>query len=133
MPRRAHLSSHDPATHDQARAVTKAMLRAADFWRVSQAELSAIVGISASTLSRIKNADAPSLEPGGKTLQLATLFVRVWHAVNTFFASNDEIARRWLREPNAALPGTAIPMQLMQTPEGLAYLCDFMDFRVDRY
>src|SRR5579862_6171061 len=99
MARAILLPSQAPASDESARVITRAMLRAAEFWGVTQIELGEIVGLSGSSISRLR-AGSMALSSGTKAFELAALFVRAWHAVNTLFASRDDRARAWLRRPN---------------------------------
>jgi putative toxin-antitoxin system antitoxin component (TIGR02293 family) len=109
---------------------TKALLRAADFLDLKQAEVAAIIGVSASFVSRMRDGKA-SLEAGSKPFQLAALLLRAWRSLDTIVGSRDETAREWLRIANHGL-AEARPIDLLRTPQGLVQVCDYLDSRRGR-
>ena len=118
----------DPA--NDSRIVTGALLKAADLLDLTQAEVGEMVGVSASTVSRMKDRRA-QLEAGSKPYQLATLFLRAWRSLDAIVGSNDTTARQWIRSPNAGL-NEARPIDLLGRPEGLVRVCDYLDARRGR-
>jgi uncharacterized protein (DUF2384 family) len=124
--------SSDLATEaaDDARVLTKALVKAADLLELSQGEVGQIIGVSASTISRMKDG-AANLDPASKPFQLASLFLRAWRSLDAIVGSHDAPARVWLRSANIGL-GDARPIDLLMRPEGLVRVCDYLDSRRGR-
>ncbi|MGZ5031907.1 MAG: antitoxin Xre/MbcA/ParS toxin-binding domain-containing protein [Usitatibacter sp.] len=110
--------------------VTRALIKAADLLRMSQGEIAQIIGVSGSTVSRMKDGST-QLDSGSKPYQLAALFLRAWRSLDSILGSRDEAARVWLRSPNASF-ADARPVDLLLRPEGLVRVCDYLDSRRGR-
>lgn len=110
---------------DPAAVLTKAALRAADILDVPQRTLAAIIGVSASTISRAAGAGAP-LDPHSKAGELAALWMRVFRSLDAIVGSNDVAARAWLNAPNAAFGG-ARPLDRLTSAEGLIHVLHYLD------
>jgi putative toxin-antitoxin system antitoxin component (TIGR02293 family) len=123
------LATHDEKAAD-AKILTAALVKAADLLQMSQGELGQIIGVSASTVSRMKDG-ASHLDPASKPFQLAALFLRAWRSLDAIVGSHDGPARHWLRSPNAGL-GDSKPIDLLMRPEGLVRVCDYLDSRRGR-
>lgn len=106
--------------------VTKAVLRAADLLGISNKTLARIVGLSEASVSRM-DTGAYTLAPGEKPFELAVLFVRFYRALDAIVHGDDEVARAWLSNPNAALGG--IPITLIQSVPGLVHAIAYLDAR----
>jgi putative toxin-antitoxin system antitoxin component (TIGR02293 family) len=113
-----------------AKVLTAALVKAADLLEMNQGEVGQVIGVSASTVSRMKDGSA-HLDPSSKPFQLAALFLRAWRSLDAIVGSHDEPARVWLRSPNAGL-GDARPIDLLMRPEGLVRVCDYLDSRRGR-
>jgi uncharacterized protein (DUF2384 family) len=113
-----------------AKVLTTALVKAADLLQMSQGELGQVIGVSASTVSRMKDGST-LLDPTTKPFQLAALFLRAWRSLDAIVGSHDEPARVWLRSANAGL-GDAKPIDLLMRPEGLVRVCDYLDSRRGR-
>ncbi|NCT68812.1 MAG: DUF2384 domain-containing protein [Rhodanobacteraceae bacterium] len=113
------------AAADPARVLTQAALRAAEILAVPQRTLAAIIGVSASTISRAAGSGAP-LDPASKAGELARLWVRVFRSLDAIVGSNDAAARAWLAAPNAAFGG-ATPLERLRSAEGLVQVLHYLD------
>jgi transcriptional regulator with XRE-family HTH domain len=109
---------------EPAAVLSRATVRAARFLAVAQADLAAIIGVSAATLSRLANGQR-QLEPGSKPWQLAALFVRLFRSLDAIVGSDDTAARAWLRSDNQALGG--VPLAMIREPAGLVRTVDYLD------
>ncbi len=114
-----------PAISEGA-VVSKAALRAAALLGISNKALSRIVGLSEASVSRM-SAGTYTLTPGEKPFELAVLFVRFYRALDAIVHGDDEVAREWLGNPNAALGG--IPLLLIQSVPGLVHAVAYLDAR----
>jgi uncharacterized protein (DUF2384 family) len=106
--------------------VTKAALRAASLLGISNKALARIVGLSEASVSRMGSGTF-MLTPGEKPFELAVLFVRLYRALDAIVHGDDEVARAWLANPNAALAGT--PLTLIQSVPGLVHAVAYLDAR----
>ena len=105
---------------------TKAVLRAADRLQVSNRALARIIGVSEASLSRMR-AGTYTLSAGDKPFELATLFVRLYRALDAIVGGDDTAAAAWLRSENVALGAT--PLALAQTVPGLMHVVNYLDAR----
>jgi Antitoxin Xre/MbcA/ParS C-terminal toxin-binding domain/Antitoxin Xre-like helix-turn-helix domain len=104
----------------------KAVLRAADRLDLSNAVLARVLGISGPTMTRMRQGGY-TLEHNGKAFELATLFVRVWRALDAIVGGDDAVASKWLRADNIALGGR--PADLIQKITGLFDVLHYLDAR----
>jgi uncharacterized protein (DUF2384 family) len=114
-----------PAVSEGA-VVTKAALRAAALLGISNKALGRIVGISEASVSRM-GAGTYTLRPEEKPFELAVLFIRFYRALDAIVHGDDEVARAWLTNPNAALGGT--PLAVIQSLSGLVHAIAYLDAR----
>jgi transcriptional regulator with XRE-family HTH domain len=119
-------NSHAQSRPDAGTVVSKALLRSADLLGLSARELSAVIGLSEASLSRLKRGGTgPRL--AGKSYELALLFVRLYRSLDAIMGGDDEAARRWIRGENSALGGT--PLSRIRTIDGLAHVLAYLDAR----
>ena len=109
---------------DSKAVLSRAVVRAAQFLGIAQADLADVIGVSEATMSRIANGQK-TLEPGSKPWQLAALFVRLFRSLDAIVGSDDAAARAWLRSENLALGG--VPLELIRDPAGLVRTVDYLD------
>ena len=88
-------------------------------------ELARVLGVSEATVSRA--AAARPLPATGKTLEMATLFVRLYRALDAIVGGDDATAARWLRLENGALG--ARPIDAIATVAGLTDTLAYLDAR----
>jgi antitoxin Xre/MbcA/ParS-like protein len=115
-----------PAPTDAAAVMTKAALRAASQLGVSNKVLAAVIGVSEATVSRMRGG-AYRLQPGQKSFEIATLFVRLYRSLDAIVGGDDAVAGQWLRNRNVALQ--AEPLSLIQTVHGLMNVIQYLDAR----
>ena len=108
-----------------AAVLSKAAVRAAGLLRIRQSELAAIIGVSAAVVSRV--AAGGQLPSTGKTLELATLFVRVFRSLDAIVGGEEAVAATWLRQVNTALGGK--PIDTLKTITGLTSTLAYLDAR----
>ena len=114
-----------PKLAEKHLVVAKALLRAADRLRVPASELSKIVGMSESTLSRLRTNPGSALFRRDKDLELALLFLRVFRSLDALVGGDEEQAGQWLRAQNHHLRG--IPIDRMKEIEGLVHVAEYLD------
>jgi hypothetical protein len=106
--------------------LTSATVRAAERLQIKNAALARILGVSDSTVSRMRN-KALFLERGDKPFELAILFVRLYRSLDSIMAGDDAVAADWLRNKNTALNG--VPLELIQSVSGLVHVIAYLDAR----
>jgi hypothetical protein len=106
--------------------LTSATVRAAERLQIKNAALARILGVSDSTVSRMRNKTL-FLERGDKPFELAILFVRLYRSLDSIMAGDDAVAADWLRNKNTALNG--VPLELIQSVSGLVDVIAYLDAR----
>ena len=106
--------------------LTSATVRAAERLQIKNAALARILGVSDSTVSRMRK-KALFLERGDKPFELAILFVRLYRSLDSIMAGDDAVAADWLRNKNTALNG--VPLELIQSVSGLVHVIAYLDAR----
>jgi hypothetical protein len=115
-----------PVSNAKRRVVlTKATLRAAENLAVKSNELSAILGVSEASVSRIKNGNRPIGDGPGKEHELALLFLRLYRGLDSIVGGNTDLCRAWFRANNVHLG--AAPADLVKTVQGLTHVVEYLD------
>lgn len=118
-------AASQPLVEPSAPAIlTRALLRAAEFLELPQAELAVVVGLSEASISRLAHGQR-ALEPESTSWQLAALFVRLFRSLDAIVGSDDAAARAWLRSENLGLGG--VPRELIREVAGLVRTVDYLD------
>ncbi|HEY2780371.1 MAG TPA: antitoxin Xre/MbcA/ParS toxin-binding domain-containing protein [Steroidobacteraceae bacterium] len=104
--------------------LTSAVLRACALLEITQSSLSQILGVSASTVSRMANGTY-TLDNQKKEWELGALFVRLFRSLDAVIGSNDSAARQWLSGENSGLKGR--PIDLIRSTEGLVRVVQYLD------
>ena len=99
-------------------------MRAAALLRISQLSLAKILGVSASTVSRMVAGQYCVSPERSKEWDFAVLFVRMYRSLDAIFGHNDT-ALQWLAGDNIALSGK--PANLIQSTEGLVRVLHYLD------
>lgn len=120
------LKNHKEVTlEDKKRVLTKALLRMAERLNLSRQELSAILGPSEASLSRLFNKSNTYIDPNSKEGQLSLLLLRLYRSIDMLFGGNEKQCQQWLRSNNKHLH--AVPIQLIQSIEGLVFTVQYLD------
>jgi len=114
-----------PETRDGV-IVSKAAIRAAERLGVSQRDLGTIIGLSESTVSRMKTGDFP-LDRDPKAFELSLLFIRLYRSLDAIVGGDAKAAASWLKSYNTALEMR--PIEAVQTITGLLHVIDYLDSR----
>ena len=104
--------------------MSTAVGRVADFWGLTNDQLGAVLGLSASTASRLRGTTF-QLAPGSKPFELGQLVVRLFRSLDALLGSDDMAARGWLR--TASLDLDARPINRIMSVRGLVEVCDLVD------
>lgn len=110
----------------EATVLTQAVLRAADLLGVNARSLSAVLGVSEATVSRMRRGDF-LLESGTKSFELGALFVRLFRSLDAIVGGDEAVAKAWMRNGNKALGGR--PLDRVLTITGLVDVIAYLDSR----
>lgn len=109
----------------RGRVLSQAVVETAGRLQLRSTDLTAIIGVSQPTASRLMNGKY-QLAEGGKSWELGAHLVRLYRSLYSMVGGSDDLARAWLRSDNQAFAGQA-PLQAIRTVEGLVHACDYVD------
>jgi len=112
------------ARPEPRQVLTGAVMRAALLLEITQSNLAHILGVSASTVSRMSSG-VYALDDQKKEWELGALFVRLFRSLDALIGSNDAAARTWLKGENRSLVGR--PIELIRSTEGLVRVVQYLD------
>jgi DNA-binding XRE family transcriptional regulator len=121
---RSEETAEPAAAAARARVLTKATLRVAGQLGLGQSELARVIGISASTASRM-HAGSWAIPEQTKSWELAALLVRVFRSLDALVGGTEKHVRQWFRAENLHLGGS--PFNLVLTVEGLTHVARYLD------
>lgn len=111
-----------PAPSDMA-IITEAVLSAASNLKVNDRELAEILGVSKSTVSRVRSG---TVLPGtAKVEELAIIFIRLYRSLDAIVGGDDQAAQQWLRNQNYYFDDA--PIKLLFSCAGLISVVDYLD------
>lgn len=110
---------------ERQRVLTGATLKAADLLDIRQSILARLLGVSTSQVSRMRQG-AYLLDETRKEWELATLFVRLYRALDSITVNSFDEARAWLNSRNRAFSGEK-PLALITSAAGLVRVVDYLD------
>jgi uncharacterized protein (DUF2384 family) len=110
---------------DRARVLTLAVAETTRRLKLRSTELTAIIGVSQPTASRLLNGKF-QLAEGAKSWELGAHLVRLYRSLASMVGGDDELARTWLRSANDAFGGRR-PLDAIRSVEGLVHACDYVD------
>lgn len=114
---------HHTAHPDPSSVLTKAVTRAAERLDISNTLLAKILGLSASTVTRLYNGGY-KLDSRRKEWEFALLFIRVFRSLDSI-VGDEQTARKWLGSENRGLNGR--PIDLICQTEGLVSVAHYLD------
>lgn len=117
------VSVQQAAVIEPAAVLSKAITRAADRLDMPHALLAKVLGVSASTVSRLY-AGTYRLDQKRKEWELGLLFVRAFRSLDSI-VGEEATARLWLSSKNTGLNGR--PVDLIGTTEGLVRVVQYLD------
>jgi len=115
-----------PVAASEEAVVTRATLRAAARFGLSNKVLARVLGLSEATVSRM-GSGSYLLRPGDKSFDLALLFVRLFRSLDAIAGGDERTTRAWLRTENIALGG--VPVSLIESVAGLVNVVGYLDAR----
>lgn len=104
--------------------LAEAVRRIACYWDMTNDGLGDILGLSGSTVSRLRNG-AWRFQAGTKSFELAQYLTRLFRSLDSMMGSDDSAARSWLEADNGDLGGR--PVDLMRSIRGLTTVADYID------
>lgn len=113
------------ATADHSRALTRALFEAAMRLGISRAELRAVIGVSAATITRMER-HGSGLQVGTEPWDAAVQVVRMYCSLVALVGDRDGAARSWFAAPVTRFAGQS-PRQMIQRGGGLVAVCDYLD------
>ncbi len=124
MPKPA-LKSQKKELPEKKYVLTKALIRSSEMLKLSRQELSAIIGLSESSLSRLFHDNHTCLNPKSKEGQLGILLIRLYQSLDSLLGGNSTQCELWLRSENIHLGET--PIKLIKSIEGLILTLQYLD------
>ncbi|MDF1677317.1 MAG: DUF2384 domain-containing protein [Legionellaceae bacterium] len=109
---------------DKAQTLTKALLRMADFWKLSGKDLSEIIGISESSATRLHQGKK-FISPNTKEGELAILLLRIYRSLNALVGNHHDKAFAWLHSHNTYFNNQ--PIHALKTVQGLVFVLNYLD------
>ncbi|RYH09598.1 XRE family transcriptional regulator [Tropicimonas sp. IMCC6043] len=106
--------------------LTKAVCNAAGRLGLSQAEMAALLGVSAPTASRMFRGEY-FLHEARKEFEFGTLLLRLFRSLDAITGGDSRVNAEWMRNANSALGG--IPAELIRTTMGLVDVVTYLDSR----
>jgi transcriptional regulator with XRE-family HTH domain len=117
----AHAAAQGRA--DPAAVLAKATLSAVGRLGLSQRDLSAVLGASEASVSRLQR--GRGIDPASKEGELALLFLRLYRSLDALVGGDDRRAREWLHAENVHLAG--VPAERIVRVEGLVDVVQYLD------
>lgn len=113
--------AYSPTT---AAALSKAVIRAADYLGLTKKVAAGVLGFSESTASRLWSKDYQFSPQRKKEWEIATLFFKMFRSLDSVMG-DQESASTWLFGENTALGKR--PIELIQSTEGLIDVVRYLD------
>lgn len=124
MPRPVHNKAETEPRTDEGQVLTKAVIRAAAFLDIPGSQLAKILGVSESSVSRMKAGEFV-IQRDTKQFEIALTFVRLFRSLDAITGSDDRSSRSWMHNENRDLRGR--PIDLIVTIRGLFATADYVD------
>lgn len=111
-------------THQEEVVLTKALFNMVKFYSLTGKDLSKIIGISESTVSRL-NQGTKLISPYTKEGELVLLLLRIYRSLNAMVGNNHEKAKLWLNHQNKYFKNK--PIDEMKSIPGLVRVLNYLD------
>ncbi|OFX18497.1 MAG: hypothetical protein A2V77_13440 [Anaeromyxobacter sp. RBG_16_69_14] len=119
---RPRLRATRPNSANSAAVLTKATRRAATQLGISDAVLADVLGVSASSVSRL--GAGRMIEPESAEGERALLFLRVFRGLDGLLGDG-ESCKKWFNSEHLHLRG--VPAELIRSVEGLVHVTRYLD------
>lgn len=110
---------------ERSRVLSTAVVEAARRLGLGSTELTAIIGTSQPSASRLLNGKY-FIPEGSKTWELSAHFIRLYRSISSLVGGNDELARSWLKSGNQAFDNRH-PLEVVKRVDGLLHVCEYLD------
>ncbi|UVO50372.1 MbcA/ParS/Xre antitoxin family protein [Sphingomonas sp. SUN019] len=110
--------------NDENRVLTAAVSRVATCWKLTNAQLGAILGLSPATASRLRSGGF-ELDRSSKAFELGQYLIRLFRSLDALMGSDDAASTSWLHSPNLDLDGR--PIDLIRSIRGLDAVANYVD------
>ncbi|HHF7349973.1 TPA: antitoxin Xre/MbcA/ParS toxin-binding domain-containing protein [Legionella feeleii] len=110
--------------HQNEIVLTKAICNLSKFYSFTGKDLSDIIGISESSVTRL-NQGKKFISPHTKEGEMALLLVRIYRSLNAMLGNNHEKAKAWLNSKNRYFQNK--PIEEMKTIPGLISVLNYLD------
>lgn len=124
MSLRMHSNLANLSEPDGAMVLTKAVLRVAGHFSMTQSDLAETLGMSHATMSRVARGER-MVELSSKEGELASLLVRAFRSVDAILGGNIAQIHQWFHAYNEHVQG--IPKETVKTVTGLVRLVQYLD------
>ena len=111
-------------TDQDRRILTEATVNAASMLGLTNSGLAEVIGVSGSTVSRMKRGEY-LLAPGSKEWELSLLLVRLFRSLGAICAGDETVIRQWMGHTNRDLQG--VPAEAIRKVDGLVAVVDYLD------
>ena len=111
---------------EEAAVLSRAVVKAAHHLGIDLRSLGKVLGLSPSTISRMRGRDFV-LRPDSKPFELAILLVRLFVALDLITGGDEALAREWMRRSNSAL--LAKPIDRIDKITGLVEVLEYLESR----
>jgi uncharacterized protein (DUF2384 family) len=100
------------------------VISAADALGLAREQLAETIGVSVSTVARMKNGSSPV--PEQKPFEMSLLLIRVYRSLFSIVGGNNEAMKHWMSTPNHHL-GEEAPAELIRKADGLTRVLWYLD------
>ncbi len=111
-------------TPREGAVLAKAVVRAADLLDVGSQELSVVVGLAETDLSKAREGDF-AFESNESSFRSAIMFVRLFRSLDAIVGGNTGVARAWLRNENTVFESS--PFEKIKNVAGLSEVVEYLD------
>ena len=119
---RPNLRAARPTSANSAAVLTKATRRAAAILGITDAALADVLGVSASSVSRLDS--GRTINPESAEGERALIFLRIFRGLDAF-VGDGESCKKWMNNENVHLRG--VPAELIRSIEGLVHVTEYLD------
>ena len=110
----------------KGKILTQAVLNVAKYLGLNDGQLSSALGVSADELYDLKLGSKQLIENTTSFVR-AIYIVRVYRSIFAIMGGDELVMRQWMKSPNTALD--AIPIEIINTSEGLESVANYLDAR----
>lgn len=113
-----------PVSISDLSLVGNAVINAADALGLAREQLAEAIGVSVSTIARMRNGSSPV--PEQKPFEMSLLLIRVYRSLFSILGGNTEAMQHWISTPNHHL-GDETPGELLRKADGLTRVLWYLD------